>query len=365
MEEERKHCPGDRSFFQDGHVGKTTLSGRVDCPEIRVHDDCNTPAHTLWAGVRKEGTNGIATYRICASEVAREMVAPSRVAGRIHMTRDGSHTQARQLGSPLSFDELLQSVGHPKPLEANGDCANREAERKFLRLPQQYRHTSVFGLGGLTVSIAAALAALDRFLLEWTNWMPNKTKELKERLAERVLERGREVGELEGALASLRNLQETKTSSPRSTSPKDALQRVVFDAVEKRADVDALEAEAEDMNQKVRELLNRTNELWALEVRAAELECDLASRDAQLESRTAEKLRRAEALVRCLAWEERNAGLREALALEEARLAAGEEALAAARSNWEAEVLERRELEHALVKRYGALVLGKKHTQRG
>ncbi|XP_042148674.1 uncharacterized protein LOC121837192 [Ixodes scapularis] len=56
----------------DGDVGKTTLSGRVDCPEIRVHDNCNTPAHTLWAGVREEGTNGIATYRIRASEAVNE-----------------------------------------------------------------------------------------------------------------------------------------------------------------------------------------------------------------------------------------------------------------------------------------------------
>ncbi|KAM7290285.1 hypothetical protein ISCGN_026930 [Ixodes scapularis] len=187
MEEERNEVeriggPGDSSFYQDEHVGKTTVSGRMGCPEIRVHEDRNTPPHILWAGVRKEGTNGIAAYRIRASEVARAMVASSRGTGRVHMTGDGSHSesgrrsggetlscegsgtgwktklgnecpppsraaQARQLRSPMSFHKLLQSVGHPKPLEANGGCANGEAKRKFLRLPQQYRHTSVFGLG--------------------------------------------------------------------------------------------------------------------------------------------------------------------------------------------------------------------------
>uniref|UniRef100_A0A131XZI0 Putative myosin class ii heavy chain n=1 Tax=Ixodes ricinus TaxID=34613 RepID=A0A131XZI0_IXORI len=248
-------------------------------------------------------------------------------------------------------------------------------------------------------------------------------KELNEQLVEQVVEHDRVVGELEEAAASLRNLQRDKQDLLAAQHVVEgelaALRRVAADAEvardalaadaeEKRTAVDTLEAEAEELKQKMRELLHRTNELSAMEVRVAELEGDLAARDAKLEARTAEaeELRRAvaallprdkeaeelchslcqrngeldaalldnadlrarlqeqereaeeqlqEALVRCLACEEQNAGLREALALEEARLVAGEEALAAARSDCEAEAVERRELEHTLVKQNGEL----------
>ncbi|KAM7292898.1 hypothetical protein ISCGN_026033 [Ixodes scapularis] len=140
-----------RSSQEEGHVGETTFHGSVDQPEITVHDDRDPPACILRTSVRKEGTNGTAAFSIRASEVARAMVTPGRVTGRMHMAGSRSHNefgassggetrsargsrtgwetkggketlplsrraQAHQLGSLMRFYKFLQGVGHTKPL---------------------------------------------------------------------------------------------------------------------------------------------------------------------------------------------------------------------------------------------------------
>lgn len=61
----RKDCLGDRTLFQDGHVGDTALRGRADRPD--------PPVRILRTGVRKKVTNGIAVYRIRVGCVWREI----------------------------------------------------------------------------------------------------------------------------------------------------------------------------------------------------------------------------------------------------------------------------------------------------
>lgn len=70
-----------------------------------IHDARYTPEGSLRVGISEEDPNGIGAHRIGASEVARTMVPPGRIASRMHVAGNGDNNK---WGSPSKRTEENQ-----------------------------------------------------------------------------------------------------------------------------------------------------------------------------------------------------------------------------------------------------------------